>query len=147
VKIVLNPADKHFKANIAELHDASGASEPTEYQIVFRGEIVTTRRIRFAGDNLAALSADGLHEIIMPLTEIGNVTVVWLPKQMLCIIAPNMADRTASCAILSIHPTHEAAEWHALDYLADRGFNCETTTDLLQAVRGHQQYDLVIEEI
>lgn len=147
MKVVLNPADKHFRANVAELHDASGASEPTEYQIVFRGETVTTRRIRCAGDNLAALSADGLHEIIMPLTEIGNVTVVWGPKQMLCIIAPNLANRTASCAILSIHPTHEAAEWHALDYLTDRGFNSETYTDLLRAVRGHQQFDIVIEEI
>jgi hypothetical protein len=147
VKIVLNPADQHFKANIAELHDACGASEPTEYQVAFRGEIVTTHRVRFAGDNLAALSADGLHEIIMPLTEIGNVTVVWRPKHMLCIIAPNLVDHTASCAILSIHSTHEAAEWHALDYLADRGFHCETTTDLFQAVRGHQQFDLVIEAI
>ncbi|CAG1019960.1 hypothetical protein BURC_04895 [Burkholderiaceae bacterium] len=158
MKLILHPSDQNFKANVAELHDASGASEPTEYHIAFRGDAqrpaasrtrakITTRRIRLSTDDLHALSADGLHEIVLPLAEVGEITVVWLPKQLLCIIAPNRSNSTASCAILGIHPTHESAEWEALDYLSERGFKAQNFAELLQAVRNSQQYDIVREEI
>ena len=147
MKLILTPSDKNFKTNIAELHDASGASEPTEYRIDFRGEKITTRRIRIHDDNVHALTADGLHEVILPLAEVGEITVVWLPKQLLCIIAPSLTNHTASCAILGIHPTHEAAEWEALDYLSERGFKANSYTELLQAVRASQHYDIVCEQI
>jgi hypothetical protein len=143
---------------VAELHDANGVSEPTEYRITFRGDAqrpaasrtraeLSTRRIRLSTDNLHALSADGLHEIILRLAEVGEITVVWLPKQLLCIIAPNRSNRTASCAILGIHPTHESAEWEALDYLSERGFKANSYAELLQAVRTSKEYDIVCEQI
>jgi hypothetical protein len=147
MKLILHPSDQNFKANVAELHDASGASEPTEYRIAFRGEELSTRRIRLSTDNLHALSADGLHEIVLPLAEVSEITVVWLPKQLLCIIAPNRSNSTASCAILGIHPTHESAEWEALDYLSERGFQAQNYAELLQAVRASKEYDIVCEQI
>jgi hypothetical protein len=158
VKLILHPTDQNFKANVAELHDASGASEPTEYYLDFRGDAqrptasrtwakISTRRVRLSTDNLYALSADGLHEIVLPLAEVGEITVVWLPKQLLCIIAPSLTNHTTSCAILGIHPTHEAAEWEALDYLSDRGFKANSYSELLHAVRNSQQFDIVCEQI
>ncbi len=147
MKIVLNPADKNFKPSLAELHDATGTSEPTEYQVTFRGGIITTRRLRMQGDNLFALSADGLHEIVMPISEVGNIAVVWLPKSLLCIIAPSRSNGTTSCAILGVHPTQEAAEWHALDYFNDLGFKAANYSELLLAIRKHQQYDIVLESV
>ncbi len=147
MKLVLNPNDKHFKTNIAELHDAEGASTPTEYRVIFRGEKISTRGLRMQGDNLYALSADGLHEIVMPMVEVGEITVTWFPKHLMCIIAPSLSNGTTSCAILGIHPTREAAEWSALDYLSDRGFQVSNFNELLQVVRGHQQFDITCEEI
>jgi hypothetical protein len=94
-----------------------------------------------------ALSADGLHEAQFPLESIMSVVVHYLPKSLLCIIAPSRSNGTTSCAILGIHPTQEAAEWHALDYLTDCGFATKNYTDLLRAVRTHKNYDIVIEAI
>jgi hypothetical protein len=147
VKLILTPSDPNFRANVIELHDARGASEPTRYEIVLRDGAVETRGIRLAQDSLMALSADGLHEAQFPLESIMSVVVHYLPKSLLCIIAPSRSNGTTSCAILGIHPTQEAAEWHALDYLTERGFAAKNYSELLQAVRQHADFDLVIEDI
>ena len=147
MKLILTPSDAYFRANVAELHDAQGASDPTKYTIVLRGGSVETRRIRLSQDDLVAVSEDGLHEVRFPLEDLVSITVHYLPKSLLCIIAPSRSNGTTSCAILGIHPTQESAEWHALDYFSDLGFRHEHYSDLLRAIRAHKQYDIVLEEI
>ncbi len=147
MKLILTPADPHFRANVAELHDSTGASQPTKYTVQLREASIATRRIRISQEDLVAVTEDGLHEAHFPLSDVQAITVHYLPQSLLCIIAPSRSNGTASCAILGIHPNPEAAEWHALDYFTDLGFKAKDYTALLHAIRAHKQYDIVIESI
>ncbi len=147
MKLVLLPSDSHFRANLDELHAAKGSREPTRYEIVLRGGNIETRSARIFLDQIAALSADGLHEAQFPLEEVVRIVAHFDPRHLLCIMAPSKSNSSVSCAILTTHSTHEAAEWHAMDYFSDLGFRFSNYTELLRQVRESEEYDIVLEAI
>ena len=150
MKITLNPSDTDFRTNIQYLHEAVKDHKlysPALFEVTILGERIETRNVRLFQEELIALSADLIHEARFRLADVSEVVVHWRAQTVLVIVEPNKSNRTQSCSIVSLHPSHTLAQIAAMDHFETLGFKVNSYADLLHELRAHPEYDIAIEEM